>query len=91
MTDNKLITLYINSKEITDWQFNSIVGFVSRFHRENLDQIEIICEKFPLQLNGKISNLTSTAREYFKVWNKIGAMRNLRLLKKERNNDKTNR
>lgn len=41
MTDDKLITLYINSKEITDWQFNSIVGFVSRFHRENLDQIEI--------------------------------------------------
>lgn len=29
--------------------------------------------------------------EYFKVWNKKGAIRNLRLLKKEGNNDKTNR
>lgn len=91
MIDDKLITLYINSKEITDWQLNCIVGFVSRFHRENLDQIEIICEKFPLRLNGKISNLTSTAWEYFKIWNKKGAMRNLRLLKKEGNNDKTTR
>lgn len=83
MSKDPIITLNIHSKELTPEQLNCIVSFVSRFDFENPNQIEIICDSLPLRLNGKISHLSSNAREYFSDWNRAGTMRNIRVLKKE--------
>lgn len=75
--NDRIISLYINTNEITPEQFNCIVSFISRFYFENPGKIEVVCDKFPLRLNGKLSHLTSKAREYFYSWNKKNRMRNI--------------
>lgn len=81
MKNKKTISLYINSNEITVSQFNDIIGFASTFATKNPNQIEIIVDvdKFPFRLKGKISNLTSLARDYFWSWNKSDKIRNISL------------
>lgn len=76
--NKNFISLYINSNEITDFQLNDIVDFVSKFNYKNpYKGVGIIVEKYPLRLKGKISNLTFLAREYFMSWNKNNKMRNI--------------
>lgn len=87
MKHNKLISLYINSSEITPEQFNTIMAFCTRFWRENPGKIEILCDKFPMRINGKLSELTSLAKEFFAYWNKKGLFHNLSIVKREENND----
>ena len=84
MKHNKLISLYINSSEITPEQFNAIMAFCTRFWRENPGEIEILCDKFPMRINGKLSELTSLAKEGFAYWNAKGLFRNLSIVKKEK-------
>lgn len=79
MSENIIISLHIHSAEITPEQLNCIVAFSSQFNRENYNKIEIITDKLPLRLNGKISQLTSNARRYFYSWNEAGTMRNIRI------------
>ena len=79
MNDNIIISLHIHSQEVTPEQLNCIVAFASQFYRENKNKIEIVADKLPLRLNGKISQLTSNARRYFGNWNKAGTMRNIRI------------
>lgn len=84
MKHNKLISLHINSSEITVEQFNAIMAFCTRFWRENPGEIEILCDKFPMRINGKLSEQTSLAKGYFKYWNKKGLFRNLSVVKKDK-------
>lgn len=81
---NKLISLYINSSELTPEQINAIMHFCTRFWRENPEEIEILCDRFPMRINGKLSELTSLAKDYFKYWNKKGLFRNLSVVKKDK-------
>lgn len=83
MKHNKLISLHINSSEITPEQLNAITAFCTRFWRENPGEIEILCDKFPMRINGKLSELTSLAKEYFAYWNAKGLFRNLSIVKSE--------
>lgn len=83
MKHNKLISLHINSSEITPEQLNAIMAFCTRFWRENPGEIEILCDKFPMRINGKLSELTSLAKEFFAYWNKKGLFRNLSIVKSE--------
>ena len=78
--NKNFISLYINSNEITDFQLNDIVDFVSKFNYKNpYKRVGIIVDKFPFRLKGKISNLTSLARDYFRSWNKSDKIRNISL------------
>ena len=83
MKHNRLISLCINSSEITPEQFNAITHFATKFWRENPEGIEILCDKFPIRINGKLSELSSLAKDYFKYWNKKGLFRNLSVVKRK--------
>lgn len=76
----KIITLFINTNEITTSQFNDIVRFISTFHSRP-NQIEVVFNfnKFPLRIKGKISNLSSLAKAYFANWSRADMIRNLSL------------
>ena len=82
--DNPIISLYINSKEISSEQFNDIVRFIDNFARfYGNTSIEIMSHHLPLRINGRVSLLTSRARDYFAKWNKDGTVRKIALIKEE--------
>lgn len=74
----KIITLLINTSEITTSQFDDIVRFASTFHSRP-NQIEVVFNfnKFPLIIKGENSNLSRLAKFYFNAWNKAGQERNI--------------
>lgn len=85
MRNKTFISLCITSNEITVSQFNDIICFATTFEAKNPNQIEIIInvDKLPLRLKGKISHLTSLARDYFRRWAKDGEIQNISLCEVE--------
>lgn len=81
-----IILLEFCKNEITVDQYNDIVRFVDKFYNYNGSKsIQCFIEKMPLRLRGKLSELSSRAREYFYEWNKCGAIRNISIVKGPKN------
>ncbi len=87
MSKEPIVSLYINVNEITVEQFNFIVKFIDNFGTYiGYEQIEIKNYHSPLRLKGRLSLLTSRARDYFTNWNQKNLIRNIRIVDKSKEN-----
>lgn len=79
--DEPLIHINI-PQEVTTSQYNDIIAFVSKFTASNgKGSVHIICDKYPLRLSGKISELSPAAKQYYDTWSSKGVMRNMSVVK----------
>lgn len=83
MKHNTLISLHINSSEITPEQFNAIMAFCTIFWSDNPGEIEVICDKFPFRSSMQntllqVNSVLKVSRLFAK-----GICRNLSIVKSE--------
>lgn len=84
--EKPLITVFIHNQEITTDQYNDIIRFTQLLRNKNGENaVRLLCNKYPLRLQGKITALSSQALAYFYNWNKKGYIRNISLLKEAEN------
>ena len=75
------LTITLHDKKITPDEFNSIIGFASRYPEGKLN-ILAISQETPILLDGKISELSSLVRKAFIYYNNKNMMRNIRIIER---------
>lgn len=75
-----ILTIHYHGTTIKPFIFNLLIGFVNQLFYIEKENVELITDVYPLRLDGKISQLTSLGKKWFRSWNKDGCIRNIRVL-----------
>lgn len=81
MEDEKTITITINSKRLSTFEFNSLIRALSELQIIGYSNIELYQKYNPIILVGRLSDLSELALNTYKHWEEHNKIRSIGILK----------